>query len=89
MILLGILRPDIDIQGRTCYNTTEVNKETYQEWLRDRPYETTATCLWQGAKSGGRAAFFLCLLQRPKERLKLDNTKKQTGGNYEQKIIHI
>lgn len=36
MILLGILRLDIDIQGRTCYNTTEVNKETYQEWLRDR-----------------------------------------------------
>ena len=35
-ILLGFLRQNIDRQGRTCYNTTEVNKETYQEWLRDR-----------------------------------------------------
>ena len=24
--------------------------------MRDRPYETTATCLWQGAKSGGRVS---------------------------------
>lgn len=26
----------VDIVMGTCYNTNEVKRETYQEWLRDR-----------------------------------------------------